>query len=227
MARLPRLAAAGRLHFVVQRGHPSQPVFVDDEDRRAYVAALREAAAAHDVQVHAFALADHEVQLLVTPPDEAALSQAMQAVGRRYVGARNRRHGSRGTAWEGRFRCGIVEPGAPSLFALLLVDGSAGWSSATHRSGGARENFIVDPPEFWALGNTPFEREAAYRLHLAQGVAPEVAAPLRAAAMGGWAYGSPAFVEQLAGASTRRAAPRRPGRPPRGGGPGGAGTPAA
>lgn len=224
MARLPRLAAAGRLHYVVQRGHPGQPVFVDDEDRRSYVAALREAAAALKLQVHAFALADDEVQLLVTPPDERALSQAMQAVGRRYVGARNRRHGSRGTAWEGRFRCGVVEPGAPSLFALVLVDGAAAVSSAAHRTGGARENFIVDPPEFWALGNTPFEREAAYRQHLVQGVPPGVAGPLRAAALGGWAYGSPAFVEQVGGASERRAAPRRPGRPPR---PGGAGTGAA
>lgn len=213
MARLPRLSAAGRLHYVVQRGHPGHPVFIDDEDRRCYIAALREAAAAHRLAVHAYALKADEVQLLATPPDDKALSLTLQGVGRRYVSARNRRHGTRGTAWEGRFRCGVVEPGAATLAALVLVDSQQGQTSAAHRAGGARDHFVADPPEFWTLGNTPFEREAAYRQHLAQGVAPGVAQALRAAALGGWAYGSPAFVAQVGGEAERRAAPRRPGRP--------------
>ena len=45
MARLPRLVVAGQAHFVVQRGHGGAPVFADDSDRAAYLAALREAAA--------------------------------------------------------------------------------------------------------------------------------------------------------------------------------------
>ena len=44
MARLPRLVVAGQAHFVVQRGHGGAPVFADDSDRAAYLAALREAA---------------------------------------------------------------------------------------------------------------------------------------------------------------------------------------
>lgn len=213
MARLPRLSAAGRLHYVVQRGHPGQPVFVDDEDRRSYLAALREAAAAQRLVIHAYALKSDEVQLLATPPDEKALSLTLQGVGRRYVSARNRRHGLRGTAWEGRFRCGVIEPGAATLAALVLVDSQDGQTSAAHRTGGARDHVIADPPEYWTLGNTPFEREAAYRQHLAQGVAPAFAQSLRAAAIGGWAHGSPSFVAEVGGEAARRVAPRRPGRP--------------
>ena len=56
MARLPRLVVAGQAHFIVQRGHSGTAVFADDIDRTAYRAALREAAAAERVQVHAYAL---------------------------------------------------------------------------------------------------------------------------------------------------------------------------
>jgi putative transposase len=32
MARLPRLAVAGHVHHVLQRGNNMQPIFIDDED---------------------------------------------------------------------------------------------------------------------------------------------------------------------------------------------------
>jgi putative transposase len=104
MARLPRLALPGRAHYIIQRGHRGGPVFDDDVDRRAFLDALREASAAHGVAVHAYALPAGEVQLLATPPSAAALSATMQALGRRYVGAYNRRHGQSGTLWDGRWR---------------------------------------------------------------------------------------------------------------------------
>ena len=100
-----------------------KPCSVDDEDRRQYLAALQEAARAHGVAVHAYALLDNQVQLLLTPPTEAALSRMMQALGRRYVAAFNRRHGRSGTLWEGRFRAAVVQPGAHALQSLRLIDG--------------------------------------------------------------------------------------------------------
>ena len=218
MARLPRLVVAGLAHFVVQRGHSGAPVFADAADRTAYLAAMREAAATERVQVHAYALLRTEVELLATPAEPAALSRLMQALGRRYVAAHNRRHGRSGTLWDGRFRCGVVEPGKLRLQALCLIDGASaetGVTSAAHRLGGSREALLVDPPEYWQLGNTPFEREAAYRALLNAGIAPAAAAELRSAALGGWAVGSPAFKADLASATSRPAQPRPRGRPRR------------
>ncbi|MFN8892152.1 MAG: transposase [Betaproteobacteria bacterium] len=150
---------------MLQRGLSGRPVFQDDSDRDAYLAALREAAAATAVRLHAFALADDAVHLVVTPTEPQGPSRLMQALGRRYVSAHHRRHGGRGTLWDGRFRCAVVEPGAPLLSVLLLVDGLApapGHSSAGHRSGQPERRVpLIDPPEVWALGNTPFERQAA------------------------------------------------------------------
>jgi putative transposase len=218
MARMPRLVLAGHAHHVIQRGHGERPVFVDGEDRAAYLAALREAAATEEVSVHAWALLEREVQLLATPAEAAGLGRMMQALGRRYVSAYHRRHGSRGTLWDGRFRCAVVEPGATRLTVLRLIDGLApepGLTSAPQRTGGARDGWLRDPPEVWHLGNTPFEREAAYGALLAEGLPADTAAALRRAALGGWVSGSAAFAASVAALTSRPARPRAKGRPRR------------
>jgi putative transposase len=72
---------------------------------------------------------------------------------------------------------------------------------------------LKNPPEIWALGNTPFEREAAYRSLLAAGLPATQAQALRQAALGGWAAGSAAFALDLSRATARPARPRPRGRP--------------
>jgi len=102
---------------------------------------------------------------------------------------------------------------------LALIDGpsgqsgDAGWTSAKHRTGGERDSTLTDPPEFWALGNTPFEREDAYRRRLAAPPAPDTVASLRRAVLGGWPVASPAFAATLAASTGRAARPRSAGRP--------------
>jgi putative transposase len=219
VARLPRLALAGHAHWLLQRGLDGRPVFRDDIDRDLYLAALREAAGACGVRLHAFALADDAAHLVVTPAAADGPSRLMQALGRRYVSAHHRRHGGSGTLWDGRFRATVVEPGAPLLAVLTLVDGLApapGHSSAAHRLGQPERRVpLVDPPEVWQLGNTPFERESAWRRRLDAGLPSAQRAPLLAAVQGGWAIGSTAFAQTLAEAAARPTRPRRRGRPPR------------
>ena len=215
MARLPRLVLAGHTHCIVQRGHSGQRVFVDDKDRQSYLDALRLAAAKESVHVHAWALLPNEALLLATPEEAPALGRMVQAVGRRYVSAYNRRHQRSGTLWDGRFRCGVVEPGAMRLAALRWVDGQSpetGFTTAAHRLGIERQVWVVDPPEIWGLGNTPFDREAVYRRLLGEGLPTEVIGLLRRSAVGGWAAGSDFFVAQVARLSARPASPRMRGR---------------
>ncbi len=216
MARLPRLVLPGLAHCVIQRGHGARPVFAEEGDRSRYLAALRETAPACGVQVLAWALLEGEVLLLAVPSNANGLSQLMQAVGRRYVSAYNRRHGLAGTLWDGRFRCAPVEAGPGLLDLLVWVDGQdshPGHTSATLRLAGRPDSLLTNPPEFWALGNTPFDREAAYRRRLAEGATPAQAQHWRQAALGGWAIGTPAFGDGLAANLQRPARPRAPGRP--------------
>lgn len=225
MARLTRLVVPGHPHVVVQRGHGDRPIWIDDLDRQAYVDALRDAAAAHGLKVHAYALGDDEVTWMATPRDAAALGRAVQAIGQRFVTAFNRRHGVRGTRWEGRFRSAIVEERTLGLSVCTLLEqrvvtrGLAAaatdwpWSSAQHHAGLRRESWLVELPSIWALGNTPFEREAAYGAQLAQPVGESLGLALANAVSRGWALGSPAFIERLQVQAGRAVRPKRRGRP--------------
>jgi putative transposase len=225
MARLARLCVPGEVHFVIQRGHNRQPVFVDDADRRQFLDALREAAIEHRMQVHAYALLDDRVEMLVTPAGAEGLSKGMQAVGRRYVAGFNRRHGRSGTLWEGRFRAAVIEGKRYMVPAMMLIESApvvAGlvsapeawtWSSASHHLGGRRDPLVVDHPVYWGLGNTPFDREASYRRLLESGVSQADLRALTEAGLKSWALGSSAFLAALSERTSRPLVVRRRGRP--------------
>jgi putative transposase len=227
LARLPRLAVAGQAHLVTLAGHSGRPVFVDDADRQAFRDALREAALQQGCAVHAYVLADDHVHLLVTPATAPALGALMQGLGRRYGAGFNRRHGRSGTLWAGRFRATVVQAGAPLLEALLFIDDhavrsgaaasaeAARHSSAPHHLGLLRDPLLTAATAYWQLGNTPFEREAAYRRLLADGLGASRVQALAEASRKGWAVGDADFLAALAAQSARPLQPRPRGRPAR------------
>ena len=88
-------------------------------------------------------------------------------------------------------------------------------SSAMHRLGGRRDPAVVDPPEYWRLGNTPFERESRYRDLLREPLPPAALAVLEAAVRGSWAMGGPGFLQGLVQNTARPVVPRPRGRPRR------------
>jgi putative transposase len=224
MARLSRLSLPGELHHVVQRGHDRQPVFRDEADRGDFLQALRDQSHEQRVAVHAYALLDSDVHLLVTPSADGALGRLMQGLGRRYVAAHNRRHERGGTLWEGRYRASILESErflkAAVLLAWLPVQAGLAaepaawrWSSARHQLGLLRDPLVVDHARYWQLGNTPFDRESAFRGALEQGLSLRDTDELLSAALKSWALGSSAFLARLAGLTDRPLGPRPRGRP--------------
>jgi putative transposase len=228
MARLRRLAVGGMPHLVVQRGHDGKPVFADDVDREAYLRALDEVLRAHRVVLFGYALLDAEVWLVVQPQAGEDLSRAMQALGRRFVAAVNRRHGRSGTLWDGRFRATVLDASTQLLDVLVHVEakaadagggqgpGASPWSSAAHHLGAMRNPLVADHPLLWSLGNTPFEREIAWRRRLDAGLPPAQRQSIDDAARHGWALGPPSFLAALEQRAGRPVARRARGRPPRG-----------
>jgi putative transposase len=225
MARLPRLALAGQPHHVGLQGHNGATVFLDDQDRSAFLAMLGEAARAHGVALHAYVLLDDAVQWLATPAEAPALSRLVQSIGRRYVAAFNRRHGRRGTLWEGRFRSGLIEAESALIDATVLIERlplTAGlashardwaWSSAAHHLGHRRDPLVTEHPVYWKLGNTPFERELAHANLLALGLPPARERDLRSALRRGQVVGRADFLAHAAEAAGRPLVARHRGRP--------------
>jgi putative transposase len=225
MARLPRLIIPCQPHHVIQRGHNGVPVFGDAADYAAFLGWLRSAARAFKVALHAYALMPDRLQLLVSPGDELALGQMMQWIGRHYVPYFNRKYQRSGSLWQGRFKTSLLDPDAYFLTCSRYIEmapvyaGLAAdpldypWSSYAHHAGVRADPLILDHPLYWALGNTPFEREAAYRALAAQGLGAPELAMLERALLKGWPLASERFKLDLEQRLKRQVIPAKRGRP--------------
>jgi len=221
MARLPRLELPGWPHLVCLQVVADDVLVRDAEDRKALWVAMVSASRSHPVAVHAYAVTAAALWVVVTPAEPGALGVFMQAIGRRYVAAFNHRHDRKGSLWAGRFRAAPLDPARYLLEAMLLVEtrpdagpaGEPGTSSLAHHLHQRTDALVQDHARFWALGNTPFEREAAWRRWLDAGVSAADAADLTAAVLKGWALAPADRLGVMAAGASRRVAPRPRGRP--------------
>lgn len=225
MARLPRLTAPGFPHHLIQRGNNRQAIFLDEADCAGYLRELGELASAHGLAIHAYVLMPNHVHLLATPAERETLGRLMQSLGRRYVRRFNDRHRRTGTLWEGRFRSTVVESDLYLLACMRYIELNPvraslvgepeeyRWSSYGHHGGLRVDSLITEHAVYWALGNTPFERQIAYRRLFEQNESKGEIEAIRYATHHGWALGGTGFVEAVAQRAGRRAARVRAGRP--------------
>jgi len=105
---------------------------------------------------------------------------------------------------------------------MVYVDGLAAsaecdrrWTSWPAHVGECSDRLLNLPQAYWRLGNTPFEREASYRLLMERALTLGQSGAIEAALRGGWPLGSPAFIEGLVTDGDRPLQPRPRGRPRR------------
>jgi putative transposase len=225
MARQPRLILPHQPHYVVQRGNDNQPIFHDDEDYERFLGWLKEAAKAYRVAIHAWVLMPNHLHLLATPSDEDGLAAMMQKVGRLYVPWFNNKYGRSGTLFGGRFRTAPLDPAQYLLPAMCYLElhpvrSQAAfapldyrWSSHAHHAGVRTDPLVTDHAGYWELGNTPFQREAAYIAATQQGLNQDELAAIDAAVTKGAVLGSRAYLEALEHTTKRQILPPKRGRP--------------
>ena len=225
MARLPRLIIPFQPHYVIQRGNNGEAIFRDDADHQALLGWLRGASRTFKVAVHAYVLLPDCLHLLVSPSDESGLGRMMQWIGRYYVPYFNQKYGRSGTLWQGRYKTSVIDAehffmpccryieSAPVRAGLVASPFDYAWSSHAHHAGLRPDPVVTDHPLYWALGNTPFEREAAF-IALTE---PALAAPdiesIEQAVLKGWPLGSDKFKHNLEQKLHRQVLPARRGRP--------------
>jgi putative transposase len=227
MARQSRLILPQQPHHVIQRGNDGQPILRESEDYEHLLAWLKEAARFYRVAVHAYVLMPNHFHLLVTPADENGLGLMMQKIGRLYVPWFNNKYRRSGGLFQGRFRTSLVETELYFLACSRYIElhpvrahlasepADYPWSSCAHHAGLRPDPIVSDHSLYWALGNTPFQREAAYMELVRQGLSDQELDMIDEALNKGWPLASHAFKADLERRTQRQILPARRGRPPK------------
>jgi putative transposase len=227
MARLPRLVVPGQPHHIIQRGNDRQAIFRDTADYLKFIEWLREASRQFKVAIHAYVLMTNHLHLLASPADAHGLSRMMQWIGRHYVPYFNHKYDRTGTLWQGRFKATVIDSERylmtcsryielnPVRAGMVTAASDYPWSSYQHHIGMKSDPLVTDHALYWALGNTPFQREAAYRELTEQGVNEADVIAITEATLKGWAIGSDQFKASLEKQTQRRVSKAKRGRPRR------------
>lgn len=225
MARLPRLIVPHQPHHVIQQGNDRQLIFREPEDYERFLGWLRESAREFKVAIHAFVLMPHCLHLLATPADEGGLAQAMQRTGRYYVPWFNAKYGRSGSLFQGRFRTSVIDAASYFIQCSQYIEfmpvrsqvaGDAlgyAWSSYAHHAGVRPDPLVTDHALYWALGNTPFQREAAYKELVERPLTAPQLQVIEGAVLKGWPLGADAFKADLEKKAQRQVLPAKRGRP--------------
>jgi putative transposase len=172
------------------------------------------------VALHAWVVTPDRWVALATPGGPQDLPRLVQGVGRRLAADWG------GAVFAGRYHSALVEPGNWVLRTMLwleslpvqqgLVADAEQWrlGSAAGHTGASVSPLTTDHPDYWASGNTPFDRQARYRRALQDGIGMADRVRIEQAIHGQWALGAPAFLNALE-TGTRRAVPAKRGRPPK------------
>ena len=175
MPRKPRFNLPGIPQHIIQRGNNREPCFYSAEDYCRYLDDLKKSASKNYCLVHAYVLMTNHVHILVTPLEENAISQMMQALGRRYVKYFNDTYGRTGTLWEGRFKSSLIDSEMYLLTCMCYIElnpvrasmvehpGEYKWSSYRHNAQLENDALINKHPIYILLGSTDDERQFVYR----------------------------------------------------------------
>ena len=225
MPRKPRFNLIGMPQHVIQRGNNREPCFYAEEDYRRYLGDLHTSAEKFQCRIHAYVLMTNHAHLLVTPMVDSAVSQMMQALGRRYVYFVNKTYKRTGTLWEGRYKSSLIDSDRYLLTCMRYIElnpvranmvnhpGDYKWSSYHANGQGDIDSIIEQHPLYTELGPTAGVRQAAYRElfrhHMDNATLHEIRESLNHELVLGQSY----FKDRIEEITKRQTRLGQPGRP--------------
>ena len=226
MARLPRLFIPDCPVLVELQGVGGMEVFRNRETFQAFQDRLPVSASEEGIKVYSYCLVTNKVLMLLGVSQASQTGRFVQNLNRHFIAQfRHLNPGLTGCVWEPRFRSTVVQPGIRSLKACLFVEfqvtyaglnvspGLYPWSSQRVHTGLAHEPWLSDLPAYWQLGNTPFEREAAYERFAEQGLSRKDVTELTECLQKGWLWAEEYFAESVEPLANRPVKRRPRGRP--------------
>ncbi|TXH46133.1 MAG: transposase [Burkholderiaceae bacterium] len=221
MSRPIRYDFPGAVFHITSRGDRREPVFLDEDDRHAFLAVLGQACERHGFSVLAYCLMGNHYHL-VACSEYGELSRFMRTLNGQYSLQFNRRRRWVGHVFQGRFKAVLVDDAVYLAAVVRYVERNpvaAGrvpcplswrWSSVQHHLGTLAPWPWLDSQRVlaWMLGRAPHttdewaQARQQYRQHVS---APEADLALPPAWQEGFVLGRPAFVAQHLAAAQQAA----------------------
>jgi REP element-mobilizing transposase RayT len=223
MTRPLRVEVAGGVYHVTSRGDGREDIFLDDDDRRQFLALLHHTIGRFGWRCLAYCLMTNHYHLLIETP-APNLARGMRHLNGVYTQRFNRRHSRVGHVFQGRYKAIVVQKDAHLLelcrYVVLnpvragMVKRVQDWPWSSYRATAGQQA----EPEWlatdWLLAQfarQPRHAVALYRRFVAAGKEAQPWQDLT----GQIYYGDESFVQQVAKATTSCEAPRGQRQPVR------------
>ena len=108
MARPLRIEYPGAFYHITSRGNAGQDIYLDDTDRQRFLAILTGVLEDYHWVCYAYCLMSNHYHILIETPDPN-LSAGIRQLNGVYTQSVNRRHGTRGHIFQGRFKSILVK----------------------------------------------------------------------------------------------------------------------
>ncbi len=181
MSRPLRIEYAGALYHVTSRGDGQKDIYLEDKDRRDFLAILGQACERFNWVIHAYCLMSNHYHLLIETPD-GNLSQGMRHLNGVYTQQFNRNHQRVGHVFQGRYKAIIVQKESYLLelgrYIVLnpvrarMVRSVKDWPWSSYRSScGMTQPYSWQSTD-WLLSNFARRRKTAiarYRTFVSEG----------------------------------------------------------
>lgn len=219
MPRIARAVAVGFPHHITHRGNNRQDVFFVDDDRRTYLANLKEHCNEYGLEVLAYCLMTNHIHIIAVPDKEDSLAKAVGRAHLRYTQYINRMHRRSGHLWEGRFySCALDDRGFwlaakyvelnPVRAKVCRLPWRYEWSSSEAHVDDAARGELLNLTSWYKMISAK-----EWRSELASGIDEAQMARIRLSTHTGRPLGTDSFVSKLEKMLGRRVRPLPIGRP--------------
>ncbi|MCD8339911.1 MAG: transposase [Burkholderiales bacterium] len=196
------------LHYCFLEGKPNRKLFLKPSDLEIAFELFETVSLRFHVDISGYVLLPNQIHLLLTPrrnPED--LSNFMKTFGRLYTGHFSKTYHIAGTVWRSRFSSSVLQKPDVIMPALLYMEylpqvlnirdtAHYPWVSYHHHAGLRNDSFMTPCNAYWKLGNTPFERQEAYKALFAKGCSWQFGEELIRLVNRGWPIAQKDFLEE-------------------------------
>ncbi len=106
---MKRITVPGLPHHVIQRGLQGRQTFLNENDYSVYLKIMAECCLRYDVEIWTYCLMPDHIHLIAIPKEKKSLSNCLRVAHGRYTRYINRRTGSNGQFWQGRYASHLLD----------------------------------------------------------------------------------------------------------------------